>query len=217
MTGRAEMLVTGGVVWTDGRNVPGADAVAIGGGRILGVGTASELEALADRATRRIAAAGGTITPGCIDAHLHLVGWARSLVEIDLVGWPRATRCLARVAAAIASLAGDGVVVGRGWDANRVERGSRSAVARPRHGIAPGTPPQQGLPRRVGEQRGAPRVRDRRGHARSGRREDRARPLGRADGVLREHAVRLVRASRRTTRRAIARVWIGRSRSTPTA
>jgi predicted amidohydrolase YtcJ len=191
VTEHAELLVTGGVVWTDGRIVRGADAIAIGGGRILGVGTTSELEALADRATRRIAAAGGTITPGCIDAHVHLVSWARALVEIDLVGSPSREACLARVAAAIASHAGDGVVVGRGWDANAwseaphrasLDRvtGSRLALLHSRdfHAVWANSAALSacGIGRDTPDPEGGKIERDR---------------SGEPTGVLREHAVRL--------------------------
>ena len=59
-----------------------AEALAIQGGRVLGVGRAADLEPLVGPGTRRVRLGGRTVIPGLNDAHLHLVAFALSLVVI---------------------------------------------------------------------------------------------------------------------------------------
>ena len=66
--------------------VPSADAIAIAGSRIVGVGTWAELKTLASARTQVIDLGGQTIVPGFNDAHLHAVG--ESLLGDVLVGNP---------------------------------------------------------------------------------------------------------------------------------
>ncbi|WP_421854954.1 amidohydrolase [Novosphingobium sp.] len=66
--------------------VPFADAIAISGSRIVGVGTWDELKSLATSRTEVIDLAGQAVVPGFNDAHLHAVG--ESLLGDVLVGNP---------------------------------------------------------------------------------------------------------------------------------
>lgn len=66
--------------------IPSADAIAISGSRIVGVGTWAELKALASARTEVIDLGGQTVVPGFNDAHLHAVG--ESLLGDVLVGNP---------------------------------------------------------------------------------------------------------------------------------
>lgn len=113
-----DLLVLNARPWSDGAPVPGADAVAVAGGTIVGVGRGADLEAFAGPRTRRIDAAGGTATPGFTDAHLHFVQWARALEELSLHGAASRAEALERVARHLAAHPDDAVVVGRGWDSN---------------------------------------------------------------------------------------------------
>lgn len=115
---KADLLVTHARPWSDGAPLAGADAVAVAGERVLAVGRASDLEALAGPRTVRLDAGGGTVTPGLCDAHIHLVAWARSLSEVALGGAATRGIALARVGGFLAAHPGDGPVVGRGWDAD---------------------------------------------------------------------------------------------------
>ena len=73
------------------------------------------------------------MTPGLVDAHLHLLAWARSLDEVALAGAASRREALGRVAAFLAAEPGAGPVSGRGWDANDwsepPERASLDAVS----------------------------------------------------------------------------------------
>ena len=68
----ADMLLTGGTVLTMDPPGSAAEAVAIGRGRILAVGSAGDLAALAGPATEVIDLEGRTVIPGIIDTHAHM-------------------------------------------------------------------------------------------------------------------------------------------------
>jgi predicted amidohydrolase YtcJ len=71
-------------VFTGDRTRPWAEAVAVGGTRITAVGTQAEARAVCGRRARVIDCEGGTILPGFIDAHIHVLALARSLSSVDL-------------------------------------------------------------------------------------------------------------------------------------
>jgi hypothetical protein len=108
------LLVVNGRSWS---GVPlASDAVLVRDGRIVAVGTREELAAQAAGA-RVIDAAGGTVTPGLVDAHLHLVPWARGRMQPDLAGCRTRADALAVVARGLTTArASDAPLVGRGWD-----------------------------------------------------------------------------------------------------
>ena len=130
---RADLLIENARVWSGGTPVADADAIAVAGGSILAVGRAEALGTLAGPETRRLNARGGTVTPALSDAHIHLVAWARSRIELDLFGSLSRAEALARVARAVAARPESAPLVGRGWDSNRwsesPDRASLDAVS----------------------------------------------------------------------------------------
>ena len=83
---KAELIVTNGRVLTMDNAKPRAEAVALGGGRILAVGSRAEVEALADAETRVIDAGGRTVLPGFFESHVHLGIGGAQLGHLDLGG-----------------------------------------------------------------------------------------------------------------------------------
>lgn len=69
---RADVILTGGKVFTSDSLHPWAQAVAVRGARIAAVGTSEEIARLAGPRTRRIALNGRVVIPGFNDAHDHL-------------------------------------------------------------------------------------------------------------------------------------------------
>jgi predicted amidohydrolase YtcJ len=79
----ADLIFTGGTVYTVNARNDIVEAVAVGGGRILAVGSTAEIRALAGQGTHEVALRGGSLLPGFIDAHCHLTGLGMGMVSID--------------------------------------------------------------------------------------------------------------------------------------
>ncbi len=83
---KADLIVTNAKVLTMDEARPRAAAVAMAGGRILAVGSADEVAALAGPDTRVIDAGGRTALPGFVESHLHLVLGGNELTQLQLGG-----------------------------------------------------------------------------------------------------------------------------------
>ena len=90
-----ELILTNGKVVTVDARFSIAQAVAVADGRIIAVGTDTEIAALANPRTRRIDLQGRTVIPGLIDNHMHLLRagttWQR---EVRWDGVPSRTQAL---------------------------------------------------------------------------------------------------------------------------
>jgi predicted amidohydrolase YtcJ len=82
----ADMIITNAKVLTMNPDRPRAEAVGLVGGRILSVGTVSEVAALAGPRCRVIDAGGRTLLPGFVESHLHLVLGSNELTQLQLGG-----------------------------------------------------------------------------------------------------------------------------------
>jgi predicted amidohydrolase YtcJ len=81
-----DVVLLNGAIHTVDPARPRAEAIAIGGERIVGVGSSDEVRRLAGSATRVIDLGGRFVMPGFNDAHVHLLDGAEQLVGIDLRG-----------------------------------------------------------------------------------------------------------------------------------
>ena len=79
------LIFKNGRVWTGAPQQPWASAVAMAGSRITAVG-GSEVVRLAGPQTRVIDLDGKFVMPGFNDSHVHFLGGARGLKEVDLTG-----------------------------------------------------------------------------------------------------------------------------------
>jgi len=93
---------------------PQAEAIAVSGGRIVAIGSASEVENLANNATRTVKFFGVAI-PGFADAHIHVAGVGEKLETLDLSGLTKA-EILAKVSDAARSAEPGKWIFGGGWD-----------------------------------------------------------------------------------------------------
>lgn len=109
------MIVRGGDVWTLDPARPRATAVAITDGVIIAVGNDADIEALRGPRTVVLDAGGGTVTPGLIDAHAHLLGLGESLATVDLRGATSMDEVVRRLQSEPPA---EGWLIGRGWDQN---------------------------------------------------------------------------------------------------
>lgn len=78
---RADLILYNGKIVTVQDNFEIAQAVAVKGDRIVGVGSDNEVRKLASSATRSIDLRGKTVLPGLMDSHVHSTG--ASMYEFD--------------------------------------------------------------------------------------------------------------------------------------
>jgi predicted amidohydrolase YtcJ len=81
---KADLIITNATIWTGNEEQTSAQAIAISGDSILAVGTNEEIEKLKGTETKHIDAEGNFITPGFIDAHVHLMMGGNSLLSVEL-------------------------------------------------------------------------------------------------------------------------------------
>lgn len=115
-TATADLLIVNARIYTVDSQFTTASAMAIRDGKILAVGTDSEIT---NQYTGRekINARGQFIYPGFIDAHCHFLSYGLSLQTADLVGtnsWEAILDSLKN----FAKHQPEGWIIGRGWDQN---------------------------------------------------------------------------------------------------
>jgi predicted amidohydrolase YtcJ len=111
----ADLLLTGGAVYTVDASRTTAEALAVKDGRIAAVGGAADLARRAGPKTRVIELEGRTVLPGFQDAHLHpLDGGLLSLV-CNLHDTASADDCLAEIARYAAANPDREWISGSGW------------------------------------------------------------------------------------------------------
>jgi len=136
---RVDLVVTNAVVHTMNPAAPRAEAFAVTNGEIVAVGTVAEVEALAGPDTERLDLAGGTVIPGLIDAHGHVMGLGGALRMVDLVGTVSPEEVAGRVGRAAADREPGEWILGRGWDQNDWPEGRRDF---PAHGMLDDVSPE---------------------------------------------------------------------------
>ncbi len=117
VTGKAELLVTGSLVTLD-ENLPRAEAMAVAGGRILAVGSRSDLEAFVGPDTTLLDHKAGVILPGFVEPHVHLVSSALVFNGVDCSPYTNKTldAVLAALKAAVATAPAGQAIVGQLYD-----------------------------------------------------------------------------------------------------
>jgi predicted amidohydrolase YtcJ len=115
----ADLILVNGIVITVDPDRPEAEAVAIRDGRILAVGTTTEIRALANRRTEVVDLAGRTVTPGFIEGHGHFTGLGQSRMILDLMPTTTWDEIVELVAAAAAEAEPGVWILGRGWHQER--------------------------------------------------------------------------------------------------
>jgi len=112
----AEAIYAHGVIWT---GVPGAltaEALAVGGGRLLAVGSAAEVERFRGPSTRAVDLGGRFVVPGFIDTHTHFVAGGFELAGVDLRGAKSPAEFTRLLGAFAKRLAAGRWVTGGDWD-----------------------------------------------------------------------------------------------------
>ena len=111
----ADLLLTGGRVWTADPSRPFVQAVAVRNGRVVFVGDDADTAGLKGPKTQSIALRGRLVTPGFEDAHLHLMSGARNLERVDLSEETTLAGLQERIRRFARANPDSPWVVGRGW------------------------------------------------------------------------------------------------------
>ncbi len=80
----ADLVLVHGKIWTENPQQPEAEAVAILGHRIVGVGTSSAILKFAGPGTQIVELHGRRVVPGFNDAHVHFVAGGAALAGVQL-------------------------------------------------------------------------------------------------------------------------------------
>lgn len=80
----ADVVVSGGVIWTGNPSEPWAEAMAIDGERIAAVGTRDEVAPFIGTRTEVIDTTGRMVVPGFIDTHVHFATGGAGLASVQL-------------------------------------------------------------------------------------------------------------------------------------
>ncbi len=113
---QADLILTGGVVWTGVAGAPLASAMAIDGERIVRVGSDADVRALAGAATREIALGERFVMPGFMDAHTHFISGGFQLGSVDLRDAATPAEFARRIGAFAAAQPDGRWITGGDWD-----------------------------------------------------------------------------------------------------
>lgn len=112
----AETVVLHGRIYTENAEHPWAEALAIGGGKILAVGSDVEIAKLQTKATKVIDAKGHLVLPGFVDCHIHFLDGSLSLERVNLEGAKNVAGIQQRLREYAKDHPGSAWVLGRGWN-----------------------------------------------------------------------------------------------------
>lgn len=115
----ATLVVVNGRIWTGEPSAPWAEAMGVRGDEIVVVGSNEEVRRLTGDDTRIIDAAGGLVTPGLIDAHIHFLEGGFRLASVQLRDAKTPEEFAERIAAFAETVEPGTWIVGGDWDHER--------------------------------------------------------------------------------------------------
>ncbi len=114
---KADIIVAGGMVWTGlSTGAPQKGAVALGDGKILGIGDSAQVGRHAGPATRWIQANGGLVLPGFTDGNTHFVDGGFQLASVDLRNAATPKEFIRRIKEYAETLKPGEWIIGGDWD-----------------------------------------------------------------------------------------------------
>ncbi|MBM7503414.1 amidohydrolase [Agromyces aurantiacus] len=125
----ADLVFTGGPVFTADTVRSRAEAVAVRGGRIVAVGADHDVRDLIGPSTEVVDLAGRLLVPGFQDAHVHPVWGGLDLMRCDLSELSTEAEYLERIAAYSAGHPDQQWVLGGGWSMSAFPGGTPTAAA----------------------------------------------------------------------------------------
>ena len=124
MSATADLIYTGGWVFTTQSSAPERMAVAVTDGRIAAVVPDDEIGAWTAESTQVVNLNGGLLVPGFQDAHIHPVFGGVELMQCDLTGTENAEEAVARIAAYATANPDAEWILGGGWSMDHFPGGN---------------------------------------------------------------------------------------------
>jgi predicted amidohydrolase YtcJ len=118
----ADLVVTNGKVVTVEDGAPEAQAVAAAGGKIVAVGTNTEIQKYVGPKTEVIDAKGQLVIPGFIEGHGHYTGIGTARINLNLTTAKSWDDIVAMVAERVKSAKPGEWIIGRGWHQEKWDR-----------------------------------------------------------------------------------------------
>ncbi len=112
----ADRVIVNAKIWTGNPRQPYAEALAIGGDRLLAVGTAADVRDLIGPKTQVLDLKGRLVLPGFIDNHTHFVNGGFQLLSIDLRDARDPQEFARRIAERAKALPPGRWITGGNWD-----------------------------------------------------------------------------------------------------
>ncbi|MGA8534497.1 MAG: amidohydrolase [Candidatus Tumulicola sp.] len=112
---RADLVLRGGVVYTGRRDGRVAEAMAVGGNRILAVGSRATIDGYIGRSTRVVNLRGGMVLPGIVDTHTHFASGSVARLQVALDDAMTPADVVKRIAAYARSHADQPWILGGNW------------------------------------------------------------------------------------------------------
>ena len=111
----ADLVILNGNIYTVAVSSPKAIAVAVKGGRIIAVGSNTDIDPLIGKGTKVVDLNGLTMIPGFIESHGHIMGLGSSKMKLDLNGIKDYDELVNIVANAVSETVPGEWILGRGW------------------------------------------------------------------------------------------------------
>jgi predicted amidohydrolase YtcJ len=112
---KADLIITGGKVYTMNPQQAVAEAVAITKGKIVFVGSAEECKNFVGDDTKQVDLRGGIITPGIIEGHGHFMEVGYNEMNLNLAGARSYEEVIERVRNAVLRAKPGEWILGKGW------------------------------------------------------------------------------------------------------
>ncbi len=117
----ADMIITGGTIYTMDSKQPIVEAIVINADTIAFAGTETDARTWAGDNTKIINLEGKTVVPGFIEGHGHFMGVGYNELELDLMNIKNYDELVQKVSEAVANAKPGQWILGRGWHQDKWE------------------------------------------------------------------------------------------------
>lgn len=116
--GKNLIIINANIITLD-KNFPNASALVSSNGKIIFVGDSKEALKYRNPSSELIDLKDKTVLPGLIDAHAHVLGLGKSLIDLDLRETKSLDELLEKVRQRKVNVEKEKWILGRGWDQNK--------------------------------------------------------------------------------------------------